>query len=137
MKSKSKKLTTVLLIVATIISTCALSIFTAYAWDHPSVNTIETELYPDQSFTYSSSKMGPNMYFEGRNLSSLDRYVYYDMQYYNGKDWITVQSCNYRVAKGGVLSKGLTPTRGNDTYWRQVISCRHVALGGRGVGWIW
>lgn len=137
MKSKSKKLTTVLLIVATIISTCALSVFTAYAWDHPSVNTIETELYPDLSKVYSSSKKGPNMYYEGRNLSSLDRYVYYDMQYYNGKDWITVQSCNYRVAKGGVLSKGLTPTRGNDTYWRQVISCRHVALGGRGVGWIW
>ena len=137
MKSKSKKLTTVLLIVATIISTCALSVFTAYAWDHPSVNTIETELYPDQSFTYSSSKMGPNMYFEGRNLSSLDRYIYYDMQYYNGKDWITVESCNYRITKGGVLNKGVTPTKKSDTYWRQVISCKHVNKGGRGVGWIW
>lgn len=137
MKLKCKKLTTVLLIVATIISTCALSVFTAYAWEHPPVNTIETELYTDQSFTYSSSKMDPNMYFEGKNLSSLDRYIYYDMQYYNGKKWITVQSCNYRITKGGVLNKGVTPTRGNDTYWRQVISCNHVNKGGRGVGWIW
>ena len=56
MKSKSKKLTSVLLIVATIISTCAISVFTAYAY--PDVPIKEVELYPDQSFTYSPSKMG-------------------------------------------------------------------------------
>ena len=135
MKSKSKKLTSVLLIVATIISTCALSVFTAYAY--PDVPVKEVELYPDQSFTYSPSKMGPNMYHEGKNLSSNDRYVYFDLTFYDSStgDWITDNEI--RLPKDTWFNKTVSNTRASSTYWRLELRCKHVNKGGRGVGWMW
>lgn len=135
MKSKSKKLTTVLLIVATIISTCALSVFTAYAY--PDVPVKEVELYPDQSFTYSPSKMGPNMYHEGKNLSSNDRYVYFNLTFYNSSQGRWISDNSIRLAKGDRYDKTLSNTRASGTYWRLELRCKHVSLGGRGVGWMW
>lgn len=135
MKSKSKKLTTVLLIVATIISTCALSVFTAYAY--PDVPVKEVELYPDQSVTYSPSKMGPNMYHEGKNLSSNNRYVYFDLTFYDSStgDWIPDNEV--RLAKGASFDKTVSNTRASGTYWRLELRCKHVNKGGRGIGWMW
>lgn len=135
MKSKSKKLTTVLLIVATIISTCALSVFTAYAY--PDVPVKEVELYPDQSFTYSPSKMGPNMYHEGKNLSSNDRYVYFNLTFYNSSTGRWVTDNEVRLAKDTWFNKTLSNTRASGTYWRLELRCKHVNKGGRGVGWMW
>lgn len=135
MKSKSKKLTTVLLIVATIISTCALSVFTAYAY--PDAPVKEVELYPDQSFTYSSSKMGPNMYHEGKNLSSNARYVYFNLTFYNSSTGKWVADNEVRLAKDTWFEKTLSNTRASGTYWRLELRCKHVNQGGRGVGWMW
>ena len=135
MNAKSKKLTSVLLIVATIISTCALSVFTAYAY--PDVPVKEVELYPDQSFTYSPSKMGPNMYHEGKNLSSNDRYVYFNLTFYDSStgDWITDN--RIRLPKDTWFDKTLSNTRASSTYWRLELRCKHVNKGGRGIGWMW
>lgn len=135
MNAKSKKLTSVLLIVATIISTCALSVFTAYAY--PDAPVKEVELYPDQSVTYSSSKMGPNMYHEGKNLSSNDRYVYFNLTFYNSSTGRWVTDNEVRLAKDTWFNKTLSNTRASGTYWRLELRCRHVSLGGRGVGWMW
>lgn len=135
MKSKSKKLTSVLLIVATIISTCALSLLTAYAY--PDVPVKEVELYPDQSFTYSPSKMGPNMYHEGKNLSSNDRYVYFDLTFYNSSQGRWIIDNEIRLAKDTWFDKTLSNTRASGTYWRLELRCKHVNKGGRGVGWMW
>lgn len=135
MNAKSKKLTSVLLIVATIISTCALSVFTAYAY--PDVPIKEVELYPDQSFTYSPSKMGPNMYHEGKNLSSNNRYVYFDLTFYNSNTGKWVADNSIRLVKGDKYGQTVSNTRASDTYWRLELKCNHINKGARGIGWMW
>lgn len=132
-----KQIKSVFIIASIVLSIFMLTAFSAYAWEHPTVNTIETELYPDQSKTYSSSKKGPNMYYEGSNFSVYDRYVYFDMQYNEDDRWITVERCNKRLPKGGTIEKTLTPSVSSNAYWRQVLTCKHVNQGGKGVGWMW
>lgn len=135
-KKLPKRLVTLLLALATIVSSMGLTTILAFAWAHPdSVSTKEVELYTDQDKTYSSSKMGPNMYFEGKNLSAT-RSVHFEMQFYSGSDWC--EDKKITISAGDSLEKQVTnQTRGFNTYWRLALYAAGPFKGARAVGWMW
>lgn len=133
-KKLPKRLVTLLLALAAIVSSMGLTTAYAYIWEHPD-DAKEVELYTDQDKTYCPSKQGPNMYFEGRNLSST-RKIDFQMQYFNGTKWANDKKLT--VNENNILQKQLTnSTRSSDTYWRLALYPNSIFTGARGVGWMW
>ncbi len=136
-KKISKRLNSLFLVLIIIVSSFGLTTALVYAWEHPEVNVMEVELYDDQDKTYSSSKSGPNMYYEGKNKSEKNRNVYFQMQYFDTDTASWEEDVEIMVTKGTSLGQSTTNTKASDTYWRLKLYTKHISKEARAVGWMW